>query len=160
MSEPRAVDNKPRVVHPEGPPPEYVVWYVPNFPLERLKYTPLENVDGETPRRLMLAKDIEERGLKNPLLVWNHTPATQRDYPRPFYLQLGYNKLWALKHLGRTHAPAFLTMDAGKGVDFPCRGIYRDDDVLRYWGDGDFVWAFTGITAKSCARLDNWELPA
>jgi len=160
MSEPHTVSNPPRVVKPEGPEAQYVIWYVPNFPLVKLKYTPLEDTTQETPRRLMLAKDIDERGLMNPLLVWNHTPVTQRDYPRPYYLQLGYNKLWALKYLKRPNAPAFLTMDVGHAPEFPCRGIYRNDDVLRFWKDGDFVWAPVGITAKNCARLDYYEIPA
>ena len=66
MSEPHVVSNPPRVVKPEGPEAQYVIWYVPNFPLVKLKYTPLEDTTQETPRRLMLAKDIDERGLMNP----------------------------------------------------------------------------------------------
>lgn len=149
-----------RVDQPEGGELPYAVWLIPEFPLDRLKYTPLEDVQGETPRRLALADDIEKRGLINPLIVWNHTPSSQRPSPRPYYLQLGYNKLWALKHLGRTHARAFLSLDVGRAPEFPCMGCPSPRVMIDEFGDGTLVLGYNGPTFKDTTRLDRWELPA
>lgn len=154
------VKNEPRVVVPEGiREPPYHLWYIDQFPLDRLKYTPLEDVTGETPRRLVLAEDIEKRGLIDPLIVWNHTPSGQRDSPRPYFLHIGYNKLWALKKLGRTHARAFLTLDPGRAPAFPCRGCPAKSDMLDCFGDGTLVLGQEGPVFKNVASIDNYQLP-
>jgi len=166
MSEPSIAETISAVVRPKdvyrpaGPPAPYVLWYIPQFPLDRLKFTPLEDTQGETPRRLMLAEDIEKRGLLNPLLIWNHTCSGARESPRPYYLKIGYNKLWALKHLGRTHAPAFLSLDVGRAPDFPCQGCYSPDAWKQHYREGTLVLGHEGPTFKDCSRLDYWELPA
>lgn len=156
---PLRIANLPRVVYQEGVPHSYVIWYIEAFPLSALKYTPLEDVDGETPRRLELAADINAHGLVNPLLVHSHTPRTQRPMPRPYFLAMGYNKLWSLRYLGRTHASAFLTLDAGQAPEFPCRACYRNDDLLRFFGDGDLVVGFDGLAYKNVTSIVNWQLP-
>jgi len=154
------VTNPRKVLTPDGASPPYHIWYIDAFPLELLKYTPLEDVTGETPRRLMLAEDIEKRGLINPLIVWNHTPSGQRDSPRPYFLHLGYNKLWALKRLGKTHARAFLTLNMGRAPDFPCRGCPTSADLRDCYGDGTLVLGQEGPVFKGVASIDNWQLPA
>lgn len=138
----------------------YHVWYVHEFPLAWLKYTPLEDVTGETPRRLALMKDIEKRGLLNGLIIWNHTPSGQRGSPRPYFLHQGYNKLYALKRLGRTHARAFLTMNPGIAPEFPCRGCPTKDDMRDCFGDGTLVLGQEGPVFKGVASIDNYQLPA
>lgn len=138
----------------------YHLWYIKDFPLERLKHTPLEDVEGETPRRLALAADIEKRGLLNPLIVWNHTPSGQRPSPRPYYLHFGYNKLWALKKLGRTHARAFLTLDPGRAPEFPCMGCPSPRSMVDHFHEGTLVLGFNGPVFKDVTSIVNWELPA
>ena len=159
MSEMHYVNVTKRVYQPEGGDPPYQLWLIPEFPLERLKHTPLEDVEGETPRRLALAEDIQRRGLLNPLIVWQHTPSAQRSSPRPYYLQLGYNKLWALKKLGRTHARAFLTLDVGHAPEFPCMGCPSPRSMIDHFHDGTLVLAYGGPTFKDTTRIDNWQLP-
>jgi hypothetical protein len=150
-----------RVTIPEGITElPYEIWYIPEFPLARLKYTPLEDVEGETPRRLALAEDIERRGLLNPLIVWNHSPSGQRPSPRPYYLHFGYNKLFALKKLGRTHARAFLTLDVGRAPEFPCMGCPSPRVMIDEFHDGTLVLGQNGPVFKDVTSIVNWELPA
>jgi len=153
------VDNPPHVTHVYVGECPYHLWYIPEFPIARLRYTPLEDVTGETVRREMLAADIAARGLINPLLVWNHTPSGQRDSPRPYYLHLGYNKLWALKLNCAAHAPAILSMDPGRAPEFPCRGLASDRAMIEVFGDGDLVLGQNGPVFKNVASIDNWQLP-
>jgi hypothetical protein len=155
------VDVTKRVMTPEGIGElPYAVWLIPEFPLARLKYTPLEDVEGETPRRAALAADIEKRGLLNPLIVWNHTPSGQRPSPRPYFLHVGYNKLFALKLLGRTHARAFLTLDVGRAPEFPCMGCPSPRVMIDEFRDGTLVLGQNGPVFKDVTSIVNWELPA
>jgi hypothetical protein len=148
----------PRVDFVQGADPNYVIWYIDQFPLDRLKLSPLED-DGYNVRRQALAEDIAARGLLNPLIVWNHTPPTVAPSPRPYFLHFGYNKLWALKHIGRTHARAFLTLDIGKAPEFPCQGCYSADSLLKHFRDGIMHVGHNGPLFKMVAQLDNWETP-
>jgi len=160
VKEPIFVKNPPHVTIVEGiTEVPYAVWYIDKFPLARLKFTPLEDVLGSTVRREALKDDIAKRGLLNPLIVWNHTPSGQRGSPRPYFLHMGYNKLWALKQLGMTHARAFLTLDHGKSPEFPCRGCPSKDDMRDCFGDGTLVLGQEGPVFKGVASIDNWQLP-
>lgn len=160
MTEPVFVKSSPSVTITEGLTTlPYAVWYIDKFPLARLLYTPLEDVTGETPRRLVLAKDIGERGLINPLIVWNHTPSGQRQTPRPYFLHLGYNKLWALKKNGVTHARAFLTLDIGRAPEFPCLGCPSKGAMTDCFGDGTLMLGHEGPVFKNVASIDNYQLP-
>jgi hypothetical protein len=138
----------------------YQLWLIPEFPLDRLKFTPLEDVEGETTRRVALCEDIERRGLLNPLIVWNHTPSGQRGSPRPYYLHFGYNKLWCLKRLGRTHARAFLTLDVGRAPEFPCMGCPSPRVMIDEFHEGTLVLGFNGPVFKDVSSIANWQLPA
>lgn len=133
-------------------PRNYRLWYVKAFPLALISTTPLEVPYG-TPDRERLAEDIAQNGLRNPLIVWNHTSTSRRPGPRPYYLKIGYNRLWALKSLCWTAAPALVA----EKDQCPLAGaveLRSTAELAPYWGEGKFIWGVTGPTSKPVRRME------
>jgi hypothetical protein len=143
----------------------YDLYFVPEFPLHLLRNKGIDEIKTEKFRqgRLLLLADIRERGMLNPLIVWNHTQdphsAFKKDYPLPWYLKLGLNRRWCLTELGYTYAPSFVTMNGGLKPPFSHEKIEHNEQILRYWRDGTFVWHAQGPTGKAKAALDKYEFP-
>lgn len=145
-------------------PIDYKLFAVPEFPLALLRNKPIEAIREQKFRdgRKLLLEDIRERGMLNPLIVWNHKrPAHPqwKHYPLPWYLKLGLNRRWCLEELGYTHAPAIVTTD---GAAPPFDEWYRLEtagDILDWWRDGVFVAISQGPTGKGKSALDKYEFP-
>lgn len=134
----------------------YDLWYVPQFPLERLYKTPLETT-WTTKDRARLAADIEKRGLLQPLIVWNHTSVSRRPGPRPWYLKIGYNKLWACQsELKWTHMPAIVAINAGASLDLPGELVHTVAQLYEHWLEGHFYWVRVGPVSKPVVRLEHY----
>lgn len=91
----------------EAPLPEVLpfdVWYVPAYPIDKIDHTK-RDAQHHAELRVALAANIKLQGLINPLIVLNH----YRPKCKPNWLMVGTNRLWALKSLGWTHAPAIVT---------------------------------------------------
>lgn len=119
-----------------SPKAQYTMWYCPEFPLDRLRYRDLDALDplGRTWRRAMQA-DIAKRGMRVPLLVWNHQDQfidLAQIINKPYHLRVGRNRLWAIKDLGWTHAPAVVS---GR-CEFPCEQITTEERLRELWPDG------------------------
>ena len=78
--------------------------------------------------RRALAENISKQGLANPLIILNHRdPARYKER----WLKTGNNRLWALMHLGWTHAPALVTGHC----DHPCIKV-TFEEAQSYIKDG------------------------
>lgn len=142
----------------------YDLYFVPEFPLHLLRNKGIDEIKTEKFRhgRLLLLDDIRERGMLNPLIVWNHKCDSQshfKTYPLPWYLKLGLNRRWCLGELGYTHAPSIVTMNGGSTPPFPHERLTSGKQILQYWRDGEFVWHAQGPTGKKKAALDKYEFP-
>lgn len=114
----------------------YDVWYVPQFPLKRLRYRDLDAIDGlGIAARQRLQDDIKQRGMKCPLLVFNHQhldPELKMLINKPYHLRVGRNRRFVLERLGWTSAPCIVTGPC----EFP--GVKLTPETLpTYWTDGN-----------------------
>lgn len=142
----------------------YDLYYIPEFPLPLLRDKPPEDIKIEKFRagRYLLLDDIRERGMLNPLVVWNHRnpPHPQwKLYPLPYYLKLGLNRRWCLGELGFTHAPCIVTYNRGEVPIFEHTKLENYSEIPRYWKDGVFRMIQQGPTGKGKTALDKYEFP-
>lgn len=91
-----------KVPWPETLP--FEVWYVKAYPISEIDHTK-HDAQHHMRLRVALAENIRKQGLINPLIILNHP----RDKCPPNWLMVGTNRLWALKYIGWTHAPAIVT---------------------------------------------------
>ena len=133
--------------------------YCPEFPLERLRYRDLWELD-ELGRawREALRDDIKERGIRTPLLVWNHhltDPHVKHLSKKPYLLMNGRNRMWALRSLGHTHAPAIVSGEC----EYPAEPLKNAEEVLQYWPDGHMVVKEHGIEVTGKTNPKRHEYP-
>jgi len=109
----------------------FKIYYCPEYPLEDIQFSEIVYKEGSEKFRPALAENISKQGLVNPLIVLNH-----REFPyKSRWLKTGNNRLWALKHLGWTHAPAVVT----GSCEHPCKEVTFEeaqclfkDGILSY----------------------------
>jgi hypothetical protein len=153
----KIVSGNPKVTW--DPATQYTVWYCPEFPLDRLRYRDLSKLDpiGDT-WRFPLRDDIKARGMRVPLLVWNHQsadPTLRMIFNKPYHLRVGRNRMWAIKDLGWTHAPAIVT----GSCEFPCEQILTEEQLGAYWPDGHISVEPQGINVYNKTNPTNFVYP-
>lgn len=123
----------------------YPVHYCEEFPLNKLRYKDLWAVDeAGRPWRAALRDDIKERGMRTPLIVWNHhleDPMLRHMSKKPYILMNGRNRMWALIDLGYTHAPAIVSGEC----EYPSIELANADELRRYWPDGTLIVTDKGL---------------
>lgn len=127
------------------------VWYVERFPIAAINHTPAPSAQHRVPLRVALAENIAKQGLINPLIVLNHP----RDKCRPNWLMVGTNRLWALKYLGWTHAPAVVT---GPEPEYPSKAL-APADVPAYFKDGRPYLSAWGIGLTGTVPPESFRYP-
>jgi hypothetical protein len=128
-------------------PVAYPIYWVPQFPLEILRYRDLSEKDPlGRDWRTALMNDIAKRGLKCGLLVMNHqmmrNGAGQPIFHdlaqvvnKPYHLRVGRNRRWALRELGWTHAPVLVTGPVRP--EWEVELITTPERLQQVWNDGD-----------------------
>jgi hypothetical protein len=139
----RIVNGHGKVLWPQDG--KYNVFYCEQFPLEHLRYKDLWELD-ELGRewREALREDIKERGMKVPLIVWNHHRERidlAHLSKKPYMLMNGRNRMWAIRDLGWTHAPAIVS----GSCEFPCHRMAGPQDLEQYWPDGTLIVSNKGL---------------
>lgn len=150
-------------------PVEYPIYYVPQFPLEILRYRDLYEKDplGREWRDNLKA-DIVARGLKCPLMVVNHQmmrnsggspvfPHLAMIIPKPFHLRVGRNRRWALRELGWTHAPALVTGPVLP--EWASELISSPERLQAVWTDGDIRVEKDFMYCTGKADPSEFEMP-
>ncbi len=128
----------------------FEVWYVPEYPIEKIDHTkhpPGHRID----LRVRLAENIRLQGLVNPLIVLNHP----REKCPPNWLMVGTNRLWALKHLGWTHAPAIVT---GPRPVYPAVPV-TPAELPGYFKDGRPYLSAYGIALTGTVPPETFHYP-
>jgi len=140
----RLLKPKPKVMWTQDAP-GYKVHYVEEFPLDKLRYKDLWELDElGRPWREALRDDIKERGMRTPLIVWNHhmgNPHLQHMSKKPYILMNGRNRMWALVSLGYTHAPAIVSGEC----EYPSIEIRNASELRPYWSDGTLMVTNKGL---------------
>jgi hypothetical protein len=143
--------------HPKA---KYRVYFCPEFPLNILRYRDLWELDpiGRT-WRAALREDIRTRGMKVPLLVWNHQHddlELRQIINKPYWLRVGRNRMWALRDLGYTTAPAVVT-----GVcEYPAEEITDCARLREVWPDGHISVEAKGIAVYNKTDPTSFTYPA
>ena len=120
----------------------YNAYYYESVPIDTLNAFDVPEKDGvktggmPAKKFLKLVDDIRENGLTNPICV---------EHGRRMTVAIGNNRVWALKHLGYTHAPIILfakeaTRPAG-GEQIPLKYL---DSRLKKLHPGDDTWRLCG----------------
>lgn len=126
------------------------VWFVPEFPISGINHNTKSRPE-RTALRVALAENIRTHGLVNPLIVLNH--------PRPKcpdnWLMVGTNRLWALKYLGWTHAPAVVT---GPTPAYPARAV-APAEVPGLFKDGRPYLSSYGIGLTGTVPPESFHYP-
>jgi hypothetical protein len=129
------------------------MWYVPRLPLGLIS-NPVDMAGDERKleARLKLVKDIEKRGLLNPLIVLNHQDLRNH---KPMWVQLGTNRLWAVRKLGWTHVPAIVTGDWPLDVIevFP-------ETIDQYFREGKVYYRPSGPRLDGISNILKGEWPS
>ncbi len=131
------------------------IYYCPAYPLDAIYASDKIKKEGMEKFRPALAKNISEQGLVNPLIILNHRdPARYKERS----LKTGNNRLWALKHLGWTHAPCVVTGECefpSQKVTFEeAQGLFKDG-ILSY-----DVEAHGGVLQmKEVCKPEDYEYP-
>lgn len=127
------------------------VFFCPELPIGRINHDARPKPEREA-FRLALARDIEARGLINPLIVLNH--------PRPkcanMWLMVGQNRLWALKHLGYLAAPAVVT----GSCPVPAREVLTWEELRALFKDGEPYLSAYGIGLRNTTPPESRTYPA
>jgi len=134
----------------------FEIHYCPDYPLEDIQFSTKVYHEGSEKFRPALAKNISEQGLVNPLIILNHRdPARYKER----WLKTGNNRLWALKHLGWTHAPCLVTGHCdhpSKKVTFEEAQGYCKDGTLSY----DIEPHGSELQMKDVCKPENYEYPS
>lgn len=150
-------------------PVDYPIWFVPEFPLEILRWRDLGVLDPlGLPWRTALVEDIRKRGVKCPMFVCNHqmmrNAAGQPLFAdlamvvnKPFHLRVGRNRRWALRQLGYTHCPALVTGDLAPEMQGQLIGT--PDSLQRVWPDGHVRVEKEMIYITGKADASEYEYP-
>jgi len=131
------------------------IYYCPEYPLEDIEFSKLVYKEGSEKFRPALAKNISEQGLVNPLIILNH-----RDPERykARWLKTGNNRLWALKHLGWTHAPCIVTGHC----NYPAMKV-TFEEASAYFKDGRLSYDLEAhgavLQMKDVCKPENYEYP-
>ncbi len=128
----------------------FEVWYVPAYPISQINHTKHDH-QHHALLRARLAENIARQGLVNPLIVLNHP----REKCPPNWLMVGTNRLWALKHLGWTHAPCIVTGPKPVYESVPV----APKDVPSYFRDGDPYVSAYGIALRNTTKPETLRYP-
>jgi len=132
----------------------FKIYYCPDYPLEDIQFSKIVYKEGSEKFRPALAKNISEQGLVNPLIVLNHREGTYKKR----WLKTGNNRLWALKHLGWTHAPVVITGHC----DYPAKKV-TFEEAQSLFKDGRLsydVEAHGGVLQmKDTCKPEDYEYP-
>jgi hypothetical protein len=128
----------------------FSVWYVPEYPLDRINHTP-RDAQLRIELRVALAANIKKQGLINPLIVLNHP----RPKCAPNWLMVGTNRFWAVKSLGWTHAPAIVT---GPEPEYPSTPV-TPAEVPSYFRDGRPYLSAYGIALTGTVPPESFRYP-
>lgn len=139
----------------------YDVWYCEAFPLERLRYRDLYEVDpGGRAWRQSLLEDIKRRGVRGgPMVVWNHQhddPELRCIYTKPYHLRVGRNRMWVFRQLGITHAPCIVTGE----IDVEPSHLLDRDGLMACVTDGDWEVSRGGVYVRNKTDASSCEYPA
>jgi hypothetical protein len=158
MRPPKFVDGKPTVEW-RADSGKMRVWYCEAFPLERLRYKDLWELDELGRKwREALRDDIKNRGMKTPLVVWNHYLGTMDQAylsKKPYMLRVGRNRMWALVDLEWTHAPVIGTGDC----EYEHEELCSAQDILKYWKDGSMIVQNWGLDVTGKVDATEYKYP-
>jgi hypothetical protein len=129
----------------------YQIWYVPEFPLCEVNSSTKVDRTGREEWREALAEDIARQGLVNPLIIINH----RGDGWHGNWLMTGTNRLWAIRSLGWTHAPAIVTGVCDKDGKVPV----KVSELQQYFPDGEIYIGTHGPRLRNVCKPENYEYP-
>lgn len=132
------------------------IWYCPTYPIEAINASDKIVKEGIEEWRPALARNISEQGLVNPLIILNHRDPVRY---KSRWLKTGNNRLWALKHLGWTHAPCIVTGTC----EFEPKLKLSFDEAKSYFRDGELEMVDeaygTVLQLRNVCKPENYEYP-